>query len=81
MSEMSEELTADEKDHFIYAGKFMIYMQALRFITDHLQNDKYYGASYKDQNYNRAKNQITLLKKLLEKEEQLNLIVKDILRV
>jgi hypothetical protein len=46
MENMSELLTRTEKSAFIYAGKFMIYMQALRFYTDHLNDDRYYGAGY-----------------------------------
>jgi hypothetical protein len=41
---MKDELTPAEIQHFVYAGMFMIYMQALRFLTDYLENDKYYGA-------------------------------------
>ena len=48
---MKDELTGEEKEHFIYAGKFMIYMQAMRFLTDHLNNDIYYGAKYEGQNF------------------------------
>ena len=66
-SEMKDELTATEKKYFVYAGKFMIYMQAIRFITDHLSDDIYYGAKYDGQNYVRAQNQITLLQRLQEK--------------
>jgi Ser/Thr protein kinase RdoA (MazF antagonist) len=66
--EMKEELTQEERDHFFYAGKFMIYMQALRFLTDHLNNDIYYGTKYEGQNFVRAKNQAVLLEKLIEKE-------------
>jgi hypothetical protein len=29
--QMHNELSDDEKNHFVYAGKFMIYMQAIRF--------------------------------------------------
>lgn len=71
MSEMNNELTAEEKKHFIYAGKFMIYMQAIRFLTDHLNNDIYYGAKYEGQNLVRAGNQVVLLQKLIEKEATL----------
>lgn len=71
MGEMREELNEEEKRHFIYAGKFMIYMQAVRFLTDYLNNDIYYGARYEHQNFVRAGNQITLFKKLLGKEKLL----------
>src|SRR6185312_12483343 len=43
MKEMSGVLTAEEKSLFTYSGKFIIYMQAIRFLTDYLENDKYYG--------------------------------------
>ena len=65
---MEIELTEAEKNHFFYAGKFMIYMQALRFLTDYLLDDIYYGAAYDDHNLNRAQNQTILLQKLIEKE-------------
>lgn len=65
---MGEELSMVEKKHLLYSGKFMIYMQALRFLTDFLNNDIYYGAHYEEHNYIRAKNQSILLSKLIEKE-------------
>jgi Ser/Thr protein kinase RdoA (MazF antagonist) len=71
MSEMNDELTSEEKKHFIYAGKFMIYMQAIRFLADYLNNDMYYGAKYEDQNFVRAGNQAILLQRLMEKEATL----------
>ncbi len=71
LSEMQDELSNEEKKYFIYAGKFMIYMQALRFITDYLQNDIYYGANYEQHNLNRAINQLTLLNIISDKEEYL----------
>jgi Ser/Thr protein kinase RdoA (MazF antagonist) len=58
---MLDELSSFERDHFFYAGQFMIYMQALRFLSDHLNNDIYYGAKYEGQNLVRTLNQIRLL--------------------
>ena len=74
---MKEELNEIEIQYFVYAGKFLMYMQAIRFLTDHLNNDIYYGAKYEDHNYIRAKNQSVLLQKYLEKEEILNSIVNN----
>ncbi len=71
LGEMQFELSKEEINHFIYAGKFMIYMQAIRFLADHLMNDVYYGASYPGHNLCRANNQIVLLKKMMEKEDVL----------
>jgi Ser/Thr protein kinase RdoA (MazF antagonist) len=69
--DMKNDLTATEKEYFFYAGEFMIYMQALRFLTDHLNNDIYYGSKYPGHNYNRALNQATLLDALVKKQPQL----------
>jgi len=68
--EMQDELSATEKKYFIYAGKFMIYMQALRFLTDYLNDDRYYGATYEGHNLVRANNQLALLQQLILFEEQ-----------
>jgi Ser/Thr protein kinase RdoA (MazF antagonist) len=73
LSEMRTELTAFEKEHFIYAGKFMIYMQAIRFLTDYLNGDVYYHTTYAGQNLNRANNQLTLLNQLIKLEEKIQL--------
>jgi Ser/Thr protein kinase RdoA (MazF antagonist) len=67
-ADMQEELSPDEKKYFVYAGKFMIYMQALRFITDHINNDIYYGAKYEGHNLLRGNNQLELLKQLCDIE-------------
>ena len=75
LSEMGKELTTVEKKYLVYAGKFMVYMQALRFLTDHLNNDIYYGAKYEGQNFIRANNQVDLLKKIIEKEKLLQEMV------
>ena len=45
----------------------MIYMQALRFLTDFLSGDVYYGSRYEGHNYIRALNQTTLLQRFQEK--------------
>jgi Ser/Thr protein kinase RdoA (MazF antagonist) len=70
LSEMNDELTETEKKHFFYSGLFMIFMQAIRFLTDYFNNDAYYGSKYPEHNLNRAKNQTKLLQCLLEKESE-----------
>jgi hypothetical protein len=66
MSEMGDVLSGAERERFAYSGLFMVYMQALRFLTDHLNGDVYYGARYEGHNFNRAANQVRLLQKLME---------------
>jgi hypothetical protein len=59
---MADKMSNDELNHLNYAGEFMIYMQALRFLTDYINNDRYYSISYEDNNYQRTLNQLALLK-------------------
>lgn len=61
LSQMNQLLTPREIELLDYSGSFMIYMQALRFLTDHLNRDVYYGARYEGHNLMRARNQIRLL--------------------
>jgi Ser/Thr protein kinase RdoA (MazF antagonist) len=69
MEEMGGTLTAAEKDLFIYSGKFMIYMQAIRFLTDFLNGDVYYQTQYAGHNLVRTQNQLTLLERYLQSED------------
>lgn len=61
LNQMKTELSEIELEHFVYSGEFMIYMQALRFLTDYLENDRYYGSKYPDHNLVRTQNQLELL--------------------
>jgi len=78
IEELQGELTDTEKQHFVYAGQFMIYMQALRFLTDHLNNDVYYGARYEGHNFIRAQNQAMLLQQYNAKATLFNQIISAI---
>lgn len=71
LSEMGRVLTTKEKQWFIYSGEFMIYMQAIRFLADYLNNDSYYGAKYDGHNLNRAKNQLKLLNEYVATKKKL----------
>lgn len=63
-------LSESERRDIHLAGPIVIYMQALRFLTDFLNNNIYYRVSYSSQNKDRAANQIYILE-LLEKYLQL----------
>ncbi len=75
LDEMASRLTPEERAHFVYAGQFMVYMQALRFLTDFLTGDGYYGARYPGHNLNRAQNQSTLLRQLLARANDLSRLI------
>jgi Ser/Thr protein kinase RdoA (MazF antagonist) len=61
MEEMGDVLTEKEKELFIYSGKFLIYMQAIRFLADYLNGDTYYPTRYPEHNLVRTRNQLRLL--------------------
>ncbi|MBS1668028.1 MAG: aminoglycoside phosphotransferase family protein [Bacteroidetes bacterium] len=68
-------LTEEEKKNIHYSGLILIYMQSIRFIADFLNGDIYYKTNYKEQNLNRALNQLLLLERLekfLEQEYSFN---------
>jgi Ser/Thr protein kinase RdoA (MazF antagonist) len=72
---MAGTLTDTEKEYFIYAGKFIIYMQALRFLTDFINGDIYYRTTYPQQNLVRAQNQLTLLNRYIGLEGEFKVFI------
>ncbi len=72
LSEMKDELSITEQAHLVYAGQFMVYMQAIRFLTDYFNNDVYYGSKYDKHNLLRARNQLTLLESITAQEQSLS---------
>ena len=50
-----------EKNYFPLAAKTMIFIMALRFLTDYLNNDVYYKTNYPEHNLDRSKNQFKLI--------------------
>ena len=69
LSEIQEELNDAEIHAFYFSGQIMIYMQALRFLTDYLNGDIYYTPKDALHNFFRAANQLQLLKLYSEKKE------------
>ena len=75
LSEMGDTLTKKELQYFVFSGELMIYMQAIRFLTDFLNNDVYYGSKYPGHNLNRAKNQFRLLNEYINHQQSFSEIV------
>lgn len=67
LKHMDQSLPALEKKYLPLAAKTMIFIMALRFLTDYLNGDIYYKTKYPEHNLNRAKNQFKLLESLSEK--------------
>lgn len=75
LQEMGSELSSVEKELILFSGKYLIYMQAIRFLSDYLNGSIYYPISYPEQNLDRTKNQFKLLDDLFVKEKILVSIV------
>ncbi len=75
LKEMGSILTATEKDLILFSGKYLIYMQALRFLADYLNGSVYYPVAYPEQNLVRTINQFKLLSEFFNKEKILQSIV------
>lgn len=79
LSEMKNILTSVEKELILFSGKYIIYMQAIRFLTDYLNGSIYYPVKYVTQNLDRAKNQFRLLYELNINEKELQDIIESYL--
>ena len=75
LKEMGSILTSVEKDLIVFSGKYLIYMQALRFLADYLNGNIYYPITYPEQNLVRTVNQFKLLSEFFNKERILQDIV------
>lgn len=79
LSEVIGKIPQTELQQALFAGEFMIYMQALRFAADYLNGDVYYKIDYESHNLVRWKNQLTLLKKYRQNRNSMQRILNDIL--
>ncbi|MBD0834448.1 aminoglycoside phosphotransferase family protein [Aestuariibaculum suncheonense] len=61
LEKVASALTPLEVDTLPLAAKTMIFIMALRFLTDYLNNDIYYKTKYPEHNLDRAKNQFKLI--------------------
>lgn len=60
-------LTPLELEYLPLGAKTMIFIMALRFLTDYLNGDVYYKTKYAEHNFDRAKNQFKLIESFSEK--------------
>ncbi len=64
LSHLSDTLSRKEIDGMQLAAQAVIYVQAIRFLTDYLNDDKYYATDYPQHNLDRTRNQLNLLREL-----------------
>lgn len=68
-------LTPTERGLLVFAGRLITLEQAVRFMTDYLDGDRYYQDTRGDQNLRRARAQLKLFTTLTERERELEEIV------
>lgn len=73
-------LTASEIELLPYGAYVITLEQAIRFLTDYLENDVYYRVEYDDHNLVRTRNQLKLIYDIEIKMEKFKSIISDITR-
>jgi hypothetical protein len=69
LEKVESSLTPTEIKYLPLAAKTMIFIMALRFLTDFLNNDVYYKTKYAEHNLDRAKNQFKLIDSMVAQME------------
>ena len=72
-------LTSDESAKLALSVKFNTYLQAIRFLTDFLDGNKYYKIEYPMHNLQRTKAQVQLLLSMESEYDQMQRIINDII--
>jgi hypothetical protein len=75
ISEVGAILTQRERALLVHAGELITFEQAVRFLTDHLEGDRYYRVADPDQNLRRARTQLRHLDTLIAARGEMEEIV------
>jgi len=75
---LKQDLNQQEKESLLPGALYIIYEQALRFLTDYLLGGVYYKTNYPEHNLVRARTQLKLLSYLLDNEKELTRIVNSL---
>jgi len=75
VGELRGVLTQRERALLVHAGSAITFEQAIRFLTDYLEGDRYYRATDPEQNLRRSRTQLAHLRSLLAARDRLEGIV------
>jgi thiamine kinase-like enzyme len=75
LSETKNTLNSIEKEYLAFAPLLMTYEQALRFLADFIDDDKYYRIHNKNHNIQRTRSQIRLLESMEEQFSEMKRII------
>lgn len=68
-------LTARERDLLVFAGRLITFEQAVRFLTDHLEGDRYFRIARPGHNLSRCRAQLALLRSLNDHADAMERVV------
>ncbi len=71
------ELTLREKENLVAGALYIVFEQAVRFLSDYLIGDLYYPVSYDNHNRVRARNQLALLEEILGSQSDLQALMAE----
>jgi hypothetical protein len=80
VSGLEGKLLPAEIDHLADGAMCMAFELGLRFLTDYLNGDVYFKASYPESNLDKAKVQLTLLKDMIAHEKEMRDIIEKLNR-
>lgn len=78
LSEVASIASSTELDHLLLGGRFMTLIVGVRFLTDHLEGDPYFGVHRPGQNLDRARTQLALLESYAENAGEMEAIVREV---
>jgi serine/threonine protein kinase len=79
MKNLLKKISEEEKSALVFGAERTVFVQALRFMTDYLNNDTYYQTSYSDHNLFRAQNQLALFASILKQRDKMDKLVRSVL--
>ena len=73
-------MTASEREWLSFSALYITYEQVLRFLMDYIDGDTYYKTAYSSHNLVRARAQHRLLESMEQQYDQMQAIVRGILK-
>lgn len=77
LSEAGESLTQTEIDNLAFASMLMTFECGMRFLTDYLDGDTYFGTAYPEHNLVRARDQFKLVQDMEAHMDEMEVIIRE----
>lgn len=75
---ISQKILEEEKTLLVYGAERTVFVQALRFMTDYLNNDVYYQTEYAEHNLVRAQNQLALFTSIQQQRGKMETLIRKV---